>query len=167
MSSNSCPWPCAPLHAILWDFTRCISTSGWFKAVLLSPVSAYRNLDATYLFVKWWALKLVFLLLPGELQTGLSPPSWLKVTSRKACRPSRHCRRWSMLSRRFPWRLRCFSLYSMPLRYSKPNEELKNLTYQCNGDMWHDCFTFYFSERTKRKLFRLTSEVIYLIVGQV
>lgn len=58
---------------------------------------------------------------PVDLHTGLSLPSWLKMTSFNDCNPSRHCRRWSMLSRWLPWRLTCFSLYSRPWRYNKPN----------------------------------------------
>lgn len=67
--------------------------------------------------------------IPDNLQTGLSLSYCLRTTSLKHCNPSRHCRRWSMLSRWLPWRLMCFSLYSNPWRSNKPYQSTA-LTHQ-------------------------------------
>lgn len=67
--------------------------------------------------------------IPDNLQTGLSLSYCLRTTSLKHCNPSRHCRRWSMLSSWLPWRLMCFSLYSNPWRSNKPYQSTA-LTHQ-------------------------------------
>lgn len=75
-----------------------------------------------------------YFLLPFNLHTGLSLPSWLKVTSLKLCNPSRHCSRWSMQSKLLLWRLRCFSLYFVSLRYKNPNVKSRNQQQYQNTD---------------------------------